>query len=1494
MAIQFRLHEGSHQTSGTSIDIYKLFFGVYRVNSGTYYLPDYRIRGFFNHHFPQSIISSNTGYIVTNIQSTQGINIQASQGYNDWMDDIRPPRIDSDKFCSEIDIYFPSGTLNSSNPSAHDGQFSLMGSVGGGIREGRYNDVQESYSYLDGNTSYITNPSNWILENRINVKTRNIQSISSVGTLVTVTTTANHGYSTGNAIRIAGLGNESSRLFGAPGERYTGTYKITVTGLNTFTYTTRHVVTASTYNTGVCEYWEAVVHESRISSIQGNGTGTITINTTDSHNLQTNDLIVIGGTVNYNGSAVRVLSSTSTSITCSIPSNTSTTLENVGIVYHSSPTPSAAIPINYSIGYEANIPDDHTIITKLVYADKDTYIRVGDTNGHGGSTSLSVINHVGDISKALFNFPIDDVVLSDLLFAEICTYYAGGSDDNGQLALYQMSTDTWSDSGTYTTLNPLIVTPVDQVGSYSFGSTGSKELNTYTKFTVSTAKVLDWMNGVKYPSVALVKLDNEGITNQFLSSENTEYKPYLVISSGVIEDDTKPTLTIVDSFMYLTCNSIQGNGTGKVTVSTDNAHLLVSGDIIHLYNATNYEVISATVLGGADAPTTYTFKINIVGNTSVINDTSGIIQRTTTIKLSALGYDNEEISNNSADISIRKTTSLTDVGEYNVVKSSDGHSVTFDFNLLGIDDGYFDVSVKDVNGNTSLLPFQPPIIMDYFNEFGESYSVMKSGRPIYVKGFNVDYYNASFTSIIGDSNLSGGIITGGNNISVSSFNTVDNWFSFQFPAGLQAGYTVSNIDTTLNTITLDDVAIKVGDVIAFNSTGNFIQPPLIVGKLYFVKTVTISGSDSIITLSDNVLLSTTVDLTTASYTVNMVASNIATPLYINRDGFNSYSYYNRLYVRLDEYAPKIYIPDIVGINDVIDIVISDLYSIDTDSVTFINGDQEGSPIDVNGDGKVLIYSVRITAPGTFIASAADNNGNIAYSSSYVAPIFTPFIEVIGTTINSPTSFVLTVRVTDADISAIVAPDNASRGIFVEGSVANTTYGTVTNLATFADGITFDIVVTALGDGVMKIYAHNNNDDISSLIHPIITLVTPDCLKAGDIAEVTGVNLSPIGLPRSFISDKIQINETTATNKYLQTTILSGITDGTIIFALSVENTTGTVFSNPISKISDNTGPIITLIGDAVVDIKQSNEYVDMGATAQDNISGNVTDNIVTTGNVDTNTIGTYYITYTAFDECGNTSTISRQVNVGTGCPVYIALSTNNAYVDDQITIYATVGLFNPTVLSNIVTVNGIVAQILTGDRDHLIIVIPEGATTGYVQVETGPTNTGYENCSLSNVATLNVLYPDTAFTEISSKSKSGLLSIFNNGFNQSAIYNRDLAYSNFVEVTDENSMIQNLYTILLTEIGTRFFNNSFGATIQSKLFSVVDDYESFESNLMNEINKLVEKYEPRITIIIEQSFVVFDEYYNSARVVLAVKVPTGNVKTVSLTFKNVNNGEANI
>ena len=67
-------------------------------------------------------------------------------------------------------------------------------------------------------------------------------------------------------------------------------------------------------------------------------------------------------------------------------------------------------------------------------------------------------------------------------------------------------------------------------------------------------------------------------------------------------------------------------------------------------------------------------------------------------------------------------------------------------------------------------------------------------------------------------------------------------------------------------------------------------------------------------------------------------------------------------------------------------------------------------------------------------------------------------------------------------------------------------------------------------------------------------------------------------------------------------------------------------------------PAITLIGDASVTVNLNSTYTDAGATASDNIDGNITDNIVTVNPVDTSLDGSYTITYNVSDAAGNAAT----------------------------------------------------------------------------------------------------------------------------------------------------------------------------------------------------------------------------------------------------------------
>jgi len=79
---------------------------------------------------------------------------------------------------------------------------------------------------------------------------------------------------------------------------------------------------------------------------------------------------------------------------------------------------------------------------------------------------------------------------------------------------------------------------------------------------------------------------------------------------------------------------------------------------------------------------------------------------------------------------------------------------------------------------------------------------------------------------------------------------------------------------------------------------------------------------------------------------------------------------------------------------------------------------------------------------------------------------------------------------------------------------------------------------------------------------------------------------------------------------------------------------------------DTQAPVITLSGLSVVEVMQGGNYIDAGATASDNADSDLTDKIVIGGEVDTNTIGTYAITYNVSDSAGNMAAqIVRTIHV---------------------------------------------------------------------------------------------------------------------------------------------------------------------------------------------------------------------------------------------------------
>ena len=173
----------------------------------------------------------------------------------------------------------------------------------------------------------------------------------------------------------------------------------------------------------------------------------------------------------------------------------------------------------------------------------------------------------------------------------------------------------------------------------------------------------------------------------------------------------------------------------------------------------------------------------------------------------------------------------------------------------------------------------------------------------------------------------------------------------------------------------------------------------------------------------------------------------------------------------------------------------------------------------------------------------------------------------------------------------------------------------------------------------------------------------------------------------------------------------------LIFTLTVTDDSGDSATNTHTDtvtitvtapvVADTTPPLIVLIGDATVILTVGGTYTDAGATATDNVDDNLalTALIAAAGTVDTNTAGTYTITYNVSDAANNAAApVTRTVVVQpvlalTAGPTLTNSNTvtadgNYATIGDTLTLAFTVNLPLASVPS--VTIAGQAATVVEG------------------------------------------------------------------------------------------------------------------------------------------------------------------------------------------------------
>ena len=112
-------------------------------------------------------------------------------------------------------------------------------------------------------------------------------------------------------------------------------------------------------------------------------------------------------------------------------------------------------------------------------------------------------------------------------------------------------------------------------------------------------------------------------------------------------------------------------------------------------------------------------------------------------------------------------------------------------------------------------------------------------------------------------------------------------------------------------------------------------------------------------------------------------------------------------------------------------------------------------------------------------------------------------------------------------------------------------------------------------------------------------------------------------------------------------------------ATDSEGNVSRVLSRTVT-VADTIAPVITLAGDATVEIELGSTYTDAGASATDTVDGSI--DVVITGSVDTAAAGTYTLTYTATDSAGNEASQTRNVTVA----VSSSLEVLNVFVNGEV------------------------------------------------------------------------------------------------------------------------------------------------------------------------------------------------------------------------------------
>ena len=256
-----------------------------------------------------------------------------------------------------------------------------------------------------------------------------------------------------------------------------------------------------------------------------------------------------------------------------------------------------------------------------------------------------------------------------------------------------------------------------------------------------------------------------------------------------------------------------------------------------------------------------------------------------------------------------------------------------------------------------------------------------------------------------------------------------------------------------------------------------------------------------------------------------------------------------------------------------------------------------------------------------------------------------------------------------------------RSEMIPGSAAAPAWAYVNGSKSAGQGLTggtlvFDAVLEP-GDYVARFF---EDDDFNQLASENFSIAEPPGVTVGSEAYLSGETITVHfangpGNPKDWIAvyrpDMIPAKVPSLLWAFVNGTQIAGegLVSGSVSFAAGLpageyvvrylENDGYNQLAEASFNVKDNTAPVITLKGEQSVTIKVGENYEDAGATANDDVDGDITQSIEITGMIITGTPGVYTLTFKVKDNSGNAAApVVRTIKVVKLGPPMLTIARN--------------------------------------------------------------------------------------------------------------------------------------------------------------------------------------------------------------------------------------------